>query len=81
MYLERKTHTSVERSGFSSNTNEDDEEVSDIRTTEVSFGQVKWHLTDADGQLNIAVFELRDFFYEKVRAATSVLYYYCIRQY
>lgn len=43
-----------------------EEDAAVARRTEVSFSQVKWHLTDADGQLTIAKFELRNFLYEKV---------------
>ena len=46
---------------------EEDEDEEVVRTTEISFGQVKWNLTDSDGQLNIAQFEMKKFFYEKVR--------------
>ena len=45
---------------------EEEEEVV-VRVTEVSFGKVRWSLTDRDGQLNIAQFEMNKFFYEKVK--------------
>lgn len=50
-----------------------DEEAAVARRTEVSFAQVKWHLTDADGQLTIAKFELQNFLYEKVCAVFRFL--------
>ncbi|CAK8698010.1 unnamed protein product [Clavelina lepadiformis] len=67
MFLEEKTKTSSLRLKNQEQVfDHQDDELAVVRTTEVSFGQVKWHLTDADGQLNIAQFEMRDFLYEKI---------------
>ena len=51
--------------GVSSCNQDNDDDSIIVRTTEVSFAQVKWSLTDADGQLKIAQFEMRNFFYDK----------------
>ena len=49
------------------------------RTTEVSLGRVKWNLTDKDGQLNLAQFEMKDFLYEKVTfEASKNTWQYCV---
>ena len=63
--MEQKTRSSSLR--LQNRQEVEEEEASVVRTTEVSLGRVKWHLTDKDGQLNLAQFEMKDFLYEKVR--------------
>ncbi|XP_078495659.1 bridge-like lipid transfer protein family member 2 [Ciona intestinalis] len=65
IFLDQKTRSSSLRPQHPDQVDEE-EEASVVRTTEVTFGEVKWHVTDKDGQLNIAQFEMRDFLYEKV---------------
>ena len=67
IFLEQKTRNSSIRP---QNRQEaaPEEEAAVARTTEVSLGRVKWNLTDEDGQLNLAQFEMKDFLYDKVRA-------------
>ena len=50
----------------SQQSSQEEDEASVARTTEVALGRVKWNLTDEDGQLNLAQFEMKDFLYEKV---------------
>jgi len=64
--LEQKTRNSSIRPQNHSESSHQEEEASEARTTEVSLGRVKWNLTDKDGQLNLAQFEMKDFLYEKV---------------
>jgi len=72
MFLQRKTRASTLRLQNRVTPEEAvEEEASVARTTEVTFGHVKWHLTDADGQLNIAQFEMKQFLYEKVTISKS----------
>lgn len=64
--MEQKTRSSSLRAQSRYEAQEDEEEASVARTTEVSLGRVKWNLTDEDGQLNLAQFEMKDFLYDKV---------------
>nr|XP_039267582.1 protein KIAA0100-like isoform X1 [Styela clava] len=72
LYLQQKTRLSSVQQA-SEHEEKWDEEAAVARRTEVSFGQVKWHLTDADGQLTIAKFELRNFVYEKINKSDDSL--------
>uniref|UniRef100_H2Z401 FMP27/BLTP2/Hobbit GFWDK motif-containing RBG unit domain-containing protein n=1 Tax=Ciona savignyi TaxID=51511 RepID=H2Z401_CIOSA len=65
IFLDEKTRSSSLRPQNPDQDHEE-EETSVVRTTEVMFREVKWHVTDKDGQLNIAQFEMKDFLYEKV---------------
>nr|CAB3258519.1 UPF0378 protein KIAA0100-like [Phallusia mammillata] len=73
MFLEQKTRNSSLRPQDRHHDVIEEEEASVARTTEVMFGHVQWHLTDADGQLNIAQFEMKDFLYEKINKSDDTV--------